>query len=91
MREFFVFRIHERLHEPTTLFYFRRLFQQFLVDGFTMIESERMYFIKNNQTALRTDKFCDIKSVIERGDNESSLIGKRIITSSYTEGSQYIL
>ncbi|KAL8479109.1 hypothetical protein ACS0TY_030849 [Phlomoides rotata] len=48
MREFFAFRIHERLGEANTIFYSKRLFQQFLVYSFTMIESERMCYVRNN-------------------------------------------
>jgi len=33
----------------------RRLFQQFVVDGYTMIEFNRLSFIRNNQSKLRVD------------------------------------
>ncbi|KAL8480698.1 hypothetical protein ACS0TY_027297 [Phlomoides rotata] len=48
MREFFTYMIHERPNDESTLFNSRRLFQQFLVDSYTMIESERMCYINNN-------------------------------------------
>ena len=40
-----------------TILRFRRLFQKFLVNGYTMIESERLSFIRNNQSKLRVDKY----------------------------------
>ncbi|KAL8489242.1 hypothetical protein ACS0TY_024754 [Phlomoides rotata] len=45
MRELFAFRIHECQNEATTLFHSRRLFQQFIVNAYNMIESERLSYI----------------------------------------------
>ncbi|CAA0807419.1 Unknown protein, partial [Striga hermonthica] len=36
IREYFAFRIHDRNHEPSTILSARRLFQQFIVDAYTM-------------------------------------------------------
>ncbi|KAL8470148.1 hypothetical protein ACS0TY_032863 [Phlomoides rotata] len=91
MLEFFAFRIHERLGEANTIFYSKRLFQQFLVDCFTMIESKRMCYVRNNQATLRTDKWCDLKDAADRGKTETSTAGKKIIPSSYTGGPRYMI
>lgn len=42
LREWFAYRIHQRDTEKFILLYGRRLFQQFLVDGYSMIESQRL-------------------------------------------------
>ncbi|CAF2051232.1 unnamed protein product [Brassica napus] len=39
----------------------RRLFQQFVVDAFTTIESNRLRYLKLNQTSLRSDSYDSIK------------------------------
>ncbi|KAL8465398.1 hypothetical protein ACS0TY_034778 [Phlomoides rotata] len=91
MREFFAFRIHERSGEANTIFNSKRLFQQFLVDSFTMIESERMCYVRNNQGTLRIDKWRDLKDEADRGKTETSTAGKRIISSSYTGGPRYMI
>lgn len=44
MREWFAYRVQERRNEFSMMLNGRRLFQQFLVDGYTMVESERMMF-----------------------------------------------
>ncbi|XP_019170958.1 PREDICTED: uncharacterized protein LOC109166459 [Ipomoea nil] len=44
-REFFAFRIHERIEEVNTLLFSKRLQQQFLVDAYTMVESSRLTYI----------------------------------------------
>ncbi|KAF1858753.1 hypothetical protein Lal_00044786 [Lupinus albus] len=42
-------RVTSRKNEAQTLLCSRRLFHQFLVDAYTMEESERLSFIKRNQ------------------------------------------
>lgn len=49
MREFFAFRIQERVNEAGTILFSRKLFQQFLVDSYTMIEAERLSYIRANK------------------------------------------
>ncbi|KAL8555788.1 hypothetical protein ACS0TY_003559 [Phlomoides rotata] len=82
MREFFAFRIHERLGEANTIFYSKRLFQPFLVDSFTMIKSERMCYVRNNQATLRTDKWCDLKDAADRGKNRDIDCGRSTVYDS---------
>lgn len=45
-REYFSYKIQERKHEDSIIVLSKRLFQQFLVDGYTMIESFRLKFIR---------------------------------------------
>ncbi|KAL3625913.1 hypothetical protein CASFOL_030442 [Castilleja foliolosa] len=39
VREFFAFRLHDRKNEASTILSSRRLFQQFIVDAYTMVET----------------------------------------------------
>ncbi|RZC20082.1 hypothetical protein D0Y65_006782 [Glycine soja] len=55
MREWFSYRLQCRSNESMTLLNSRRLFQQFVVDGYTMVESERLSYIRNNKKKLRVD------------------------------------
>ncbi|XP_070015765.1 uncharacterized protein [Nicotiana sylvestris] len=50
MREFFAYRIQERKDEVPTIVCSGRLFQQFLVDGYTKIESSQLKFIRTHQS-----------------------------------------
>nr|KAJ0226417.1 hypothetical protein LSAT_V11C100047890 [Lactuca sativa] len=47
MTEFFAYRIQDRDNYFSLILNSRRLFQQFLVDGYTMIESERLYYFQD--------------------------------------------
>jgi hypothetical protein len=78
------FRIQTRRLEAHTLICSRRLFQQFLVDGFTMMESERLSWIRNNQSTLRVSKYQKLHS--QSGTQEKS--GKRVVLPSSFVGSK---
>nr|GEX64691.1 hypothetical protein [Tanacetum cinerariifolium] len=54
MREFMAYIIQERPDKFSLIHNSRRLFQQFLVDIFTMIETERMYLFRKKQKLLRS-------------------------------------
>lgn len=60
IRQWFCYRLQSRKNEAQTLLRSRRLFQQFLVDGYSMMESERLSFIRRNQTKLRVDKYLSL-------------------------------
>lgn len=49
MRQWYAFRLQERENECHTLLHSKRLFQQFLVDGYTTIESNRLFYLRMNQ------------------------------------------
>lgn len=92
MREFFAFRIQHRVGESPTLVMSGRLFQQFLVDAYTMIESNRLRYIWLNQKNLRSEHYEKIVQSAEKGDCNLSTQGKRIfIPSSFTGGSRYMM
>ncbi|XP_058764578.1 uncharacterized protein LOC131638036 [Vicia villosa] len=70
IREWIVFRIQSRSDEAKTLLSSRRLFQQFLVDGYTMMDSERLTWLRNNQSKLRVSKYNNLN---EEGDESVAL------------------
>ncbi|XP_031108515.1 uncharacterized protein LOC116012990 [Ipomoea triloba] len=78
-REFFAYRIHERFGELSTLLHAKRLFQQFLVDAYTMVESSRLLYIRNNQRALRCEAYKGLSDALTRGEVDTVNQGKRII------------
>ncbi|XP_058774037.1 uncharacterized protein LOC131648280 [Vicia villosa] len=67
----------------------RRLFQQFLVDGYSMMESDRLNWLRKNQSKLRVGKYnrlqdqCDSTRQRNTGTN-----GKRIVLPSSFVGSR---
>lgn len=57
IKAWFHFRLMTRKFEAMTLLCSRRLFQQFLVDRYTMMESERLNWLRRNQSKLRVGKY----------------------------------
>ena len=82
MREWFSYRLQCRSNESITLLNSRRLFQQFVVEGYTMVESERLSYIRNNQKKLRVDKFCSLQHSLDDGSTKGLNKGKRVILPS---------
>nr|XP_029148364.1 uncharacterized protein LOC112743237 [Arachis hypogaea] len=92
MREFFAFRIQERLADGSPLLYARRLFQQFLVDGYSMIESVRLNYIRQEQAKFRCEMYKGIKEAVFSGETTPSSCGKHIILpSSFMGGPRYMI
>ncbi|XP_024013171.1 uncharacterized protein LOC112087487 [Eutrema salsugineum] len=91
MREFYAYRIQDRLMESQSVIRSKRLYQQFLVDVFTMIESSRLRYFRNNQKKLRSDKYMNLVEAEKEGTSDLSNRGKRIlIPASFTGGSRYM-
>ncbi|CAH1430090.1 unnamed protein product [Lactuca virosa] len=92
MREFFAFRIQDRDHSFSLILNSKRLFQQFLVDAYTMIESERLYYIRSQQHVLRCESYENLRNQKAQGITNISNIGQRVILpSSFTGGARYML
>ncbi|KAI3737814.1 hypothetical protein L2E82_27827 [Cichorium intybus] len=91
MREFFAYRIQDRVDTFSLILNSKRLFQQFLVDAYTMIESERLYFIRSQQKVLRCESYENLRHIQNQGNTSISNIGQRVILpSSFTGGARYM-
>ncbi|XP_057453106.1 uncharacterized protein LOC130744967 [Lotus japonicus] len=91
LREFITFRIQERNNEYGNVVLCRRLFQQFVVDCFTMIESQRLSFIRNNQKLIRADFLNGLEEAMSRGETDPSFLGTRIVLpASFIGGKRYM-
>ncbi|XP_024963780.1 uncharacterized protein LOC112504042 [Cynara cardunculus var. scolymus] len=90
MKQYYCFRLQQRLHEGKSLLLGGRLLQQYIVDSYMAIEEERFRWIINNQTKLRADLYSGLMDVVHRGDSDWSTVGKSIILpSSHTGGPHY--
>ncbi|XP_058742589.1 uncharacterized protein LOC131625469 [Vicia villosa] len=88
IREWFAFRIQSRKNEAQTILRSRRLFQQFLVDGFTMMESERLRWLRKNQSKLRVGKYDHLADARTNGHTRGAATGKRVVLPSSYVGSR---
>ncbi|XP_035838014.1 uncharacterized protein LOC110900424 [Helianthus annuus] len=76
MREFFAYRIQDRINQFSLILNSKRLFQQFLVDAYTMIESERLRYIRYQQKDLRSDTYESLRKLRSKGQDDISKAGK---------------
>ncbi|XP_057250038.1 uncharacterized protein LOC125496641 [Beta vulgaris subsp. vulgaris] len=91
MREFFAYRIHDRRGEAETILLSRRLLQQLSVDGYTMMEAQRLSFVRHNQKSFRADNVKNLRGAADRGDTEGASTGSRVvIPASFTGGHSYM-
>jgi len=80
------FRIQSRKHEAITLLCSRKLLQQFLVDGYAMMEAERLNWLRKNQSKLRVGKYRQLNEGNNQG--QQRMQGKRVILPSTFVGSK---
>ncbi|XP_022040658.1 uncharacterized protein LOC110943214 [Helianthus annuus] len=91
MREFFAYRIQDHISGYSLVLNGRRLFQQFLVDAYTMIESERLNFIRGKQKNLRSETFENLQKYKHTGQENLSNTGQKVILpSSFTGGARFM-
>ncbi|XP_033145226.1 uncharacterized protein LOC103853396 [Brassica rapa] len=91
MRQFFAFRLHERKNESHSLLHSRRLFQHFLVDAYTTIESNRLRYLRFNQPTLRSDTYDSIKESENAGKVDMSDQGSEfVLPATFTGSPRYM-
>ncbi|XP_058723889.1 uncharacterized protein LOC131595540 [Vicia villosa] len=88
IREWLTFRIQTRPTEAHTLLMSRRLFQQFLVDGFTMMESQRLNYMRKHQKKLRVSKYNNLNGPEQDQNTQGANKGKRVVLPSTYVGSR---
>ncbi|XP_071727009.1 uncharacterized protein [Rutidosis leptorrhynchoides] len=91
IREFFAYRLQFRDCETSLLLLARTLLQQFIVDGYTMVENTRLNYIRKNQKVFRCAQIASLYDAQESGDYDVSVMGTRItLPSSFTGGPRYM-
>nr|GEX68627.1 uncharacterized protein [Tanacetum cinerariifolium] len=91
MREWFSYQIQDHTNQENLFTRTRRLFQQFLLDGYTIVERERLYFHRAKQSKLRCDTYSNICSSIAAGNTDPIVLGKPVVLSSlFTGGQMYM-
>ena len=94
---FYAFRLMDRKGNFNRLLRCDRLLMQYLVDMYAKVETERLNWIRANQTTLRVDCYEHMKDAVDRqtAQNDAPVsaanIGKVVILpSSFTGGPRYM-
>lgn len=68
----------------------KRLYQQFLVDSYSKIETERLQFLRREQKALCADSYQDLRDALLDRDDDPSNVGRRVVLpATFTGGPRY--
>ena len=80
-----------RVNEVNILLQGGRLFLQFIVDCYTVIEHERLCYIRDHQNVLRIELYVGLEDAIAVSKSNASTIGRRcILPFSFTGGPQFM-
>ena len=88
MHEYFCFKMQSRENEAQTILHSRRLFKQWIVDGYTMIKSQKLNYVRQHQQELRVDKYMSLNACNNDPKTRDNEKGKRIILPSSFVGSR---
>ncbi|GKC44676.1 DNA helicase PIF1, ATP-dependent [Tanacetum coccineum] len=88
----FAYRIQERNNECSMMLNGRRLFQQFIVDAYTMIEAERLSYNHKNDKDLRSETYSKLATLAQNSESGVTLRGKKVVlSSSFTGSPRYMM
>jgi hypothetical protein len=84
---YFAYRLQVgRSNEPITLHYYGRLFQQWIVDMYTIVEQTRLNYLRYNQKQIRADLYNGLQDAMHSGDSTTNVGQRIILPSSFTGG-----
>ncbi|GKD14357.1 DNA helicase [Tanacetum coccineum] len=91
MKAYYSYMLHDRVNSFNYLSRTGRLFQQYVVTAFCVVEQNRIDFIHEHQNDIRNEYLSAIYDSIMRGDSNGSDCGGRLILpKSFTGGPWYM-
>ena len=70
----------------------RRLFQEFLVDAYSMIESWRLKWYRDHKKEVRADMYKGLAEAVLRGKTTPATAGKRVVLpSTFVRWARYMI
>ncbi|RAL48781.1 hypothetical protein DM860_001101 [Cuscuta australis] len=78
-REYYAYKLQMRPLNETFLLHTGRLLQQFVVDMYVKLETQRLDYFRQKQTNQRTSTLNDLEQSIEMGIQFGADVGKRIV------------
>ncbi|XP_072062160.1 uncharacterized protein [Arachis hypogaea] len=92
MRDFFAFRVQHRQSSKGALLFSRRLFHQFLVDAFSMVEVARLKYVYTKQEKLRAKIYKGLRNAVLNEKTEASSLSKCIVLpATFIGGARYMI
>ncbi|UYV77959.1 hypothetical protein LAZ67_15003037 [Cordylochernes scorpioides] len=80
---FYSYRLMSRANRDNHILKCRTLFQQYIVDMYVKIETERLLFIRLNQTKLRSENYIHLRDAIATDENPNDLRKMIILPATF--------
>ncbi|CAL1354993.1 unnamed protein product [Linum trigynum] len=85
--DYYAYRLQTRFDQSNALLLTGKLFQQYVVNAYALVEAERLEWIRNNQSKLRAHYVSGLLNAFLRGDSDLDLTGKHVILAASHTGS----
>ncbi|XP_063920386.1 uncharacterized protein LOC135135292 [Zophobas morio] len=82
--DFYAYRIMIRAEQSNHILKCRHVFQQFIVDMYAKVESERLNYIRYNQSKLRVEDYFHLRDAIANDGTIGNIGQTVILPASYT-------
>nr|XP_027067427.1 uncharacterized protein LOC113693039 [Coffea arabica] len=79
MREYYAYRFQMREKNKPNILNTARAFQQYVVDMYVKIESQRLDFFRHRQQQIRTEQLQGVMDSVVEGQCRGSKVGQRVI------------
>ncbi|XP_044316600.1 uncharacterized protein LOC123037888 [Drosophila rhopaloa] len=80
---FYAYRLMIRLDVDNHLLRYRRLFHQYCVDMYVKVQTERLNFIRFNQSKLRSDEYIHLLDAIATEGHAANIVCLTILPATY--------
>nr|XP_043618624.1 uncharacterized protein LOC122590484 [Erigeron canadensis] len=82
MREYYCYKLQIRKNDRSCLLQFGRLLQQYVVDNYVKLETQRLDFYRTQQQEIRKEYLQGVVDTVAAGETQGSKVGQRIILPS---------
>ncbi|XP_071901098.1 uncharacterized protein [Coffea arabica] len=79
MREYYAYRFQMRKQNTPGILNTARAFQQYVVDMYVKIETQRLDFHRKRQKLIRTEQLQGVMDSVVEGESKGSNVGQRVI------------
>ncbi|XP_073021926.1 uncharacterized protein [Primulina eburnea] len=84
---YYAYMLQIRENSPSLLLRGGRLLQQYVVDNYVKIETQRLRWIRSNQRDIRSELYQGLQDCLHGGENNAGNVGTRIVLPSSFGGS----
>ena len=77
---------HIMAGEGNNLIKGRRLYQQYLVDAYCKVETERLQYLRREQSKLRADCYQNVRDTLLVTDGDTNNVGRRVVLPATFHG-----